>query len=187
MYIRNTQELPAEEDFRLTKVGKKEPGGEYTWETKTTFVTVLLATGNRAEASRQAGVAYETSALWLKQPWYPKLVEEVKRSVRSELNTKMAKIVDKALAATEDRIENGDYILNNKTGELLRRPVALREVAKVANDMMSQQVKLEKLNNETTVQNETMQELLTQLGKEFAKFNSTIKKNNAETIAFKDK
>ena len=182
MYVKSN-ELPVDKELKLS-AGKLDKAGEYTWESKIKIVATMLATGNMAHAARTHNVDYATLQDWKKKPWWPKLVAEVRSAARSDLQTKMSKIVNKALDAVEDRIENGEVILNNKTGELLRKPASLRDVSTVANNMLHQQIQIEKLDKGATVQQETMQDLLKQLHGEFAKFNSNVKKNSATDIPF---
>ena len=182
MYVRSN-ELPADKELDL-RANKLDKAGEYTWEHKIKVVATMLATGNMAHAAREHKVSYDTLQDWKKKPWWPKLLAEVKQAARADLQTKMSKIVSKALDAVEDRIENGEVVLNNKTGELLRKPASLRDVNNVANGMISQQIQLEKLDKGATVQQETMQDLLKQLHTEFAKFNSKVKQNSATDIPF---
>jgi hypothetical protein len=184
VYVKSN-ELPVDKELNLAAT-RLDKAGEYTWEHKIRIVATMLATGNMAHAAREHKVDYSTLMDWKKRPWWPKLLAEVKQAARGELQTKMSKIVSKALDAVEDRIENGEVILNNKTGELLRKPASLRDVNTVASSMLTQQIQIEKLEKGATIQQETMQELLKQLHGEFAKFNSKTKQNNAETIDFKE-
>lgn len=185
MYVRNN-EFPVDKELD-PRAGKLDKAGEYTWEHKIKVATTLLATGNLAHAAREHKVSYDTLQDWKKKPWWPKLLAEVRSAARGELQSKMSKIVTKALDAVEDRIENGEVILNNKTGELLRKPASLRDVSTVANNMLHQQIQMEKLEKGATIQQETMQDLLKQLHGEFAKFNSNVKKNSATDIPFVEK
>jgi predicted ATP-grasp superfamily ATP-dependent carboligase len=182
LYVKSN-ELPVDKELSLVST-RLDKAGEYTWEHKIKVVSTLLATGNMAHAAREHKVDYSTLQDWKKKPWWPKLLAEVKQAARGELQTKMSKIVGKALDAVEDRIENGEVILNNKTGELLRKPASLRDVSTVANNMLHQQIQIEKLEKGATIQQETMQDLLKQLHGEFAKFNSKTKQNNATDIPF---
>lgn len=184
MYVKSN-EFPVDKELD-PRAGKLDKAGEYTWETKIKVAATLLATGNMAHAARQHNIDYSTLQDWKKKPWWPKLLAEVRSAARADLQTKMSKIVNKALEAVEDRIDNGEVILNNKTGELLRKPASLRDVSTVANNMLHQQIQIEKLENGATIQQETMQELLLQLHGEFAKFNSNVKKNQATDISFKE-
>ena len=182
MYVRSN-DIPVDKELNVA-AKRLDKAGEYTWEHKIKVVATLLATGNMAHAARTHNIDYSTLQDWKKKPWWPKLLAEVKQAARADLQTKMSKIVSKALDAVEDRIENGEVVLNNKTGELLRKPASLRDVNNVASGMISQQIQLEKLDKGATVQQETMQDLLKQLHTEFAKFNKNTSKAGATDIPF---
>lgn len=186
MYVRNTSNIPLEDEFRLTKVGTKDKAGDYTWETKLDVATKIVALGNMRLVSEMTKIPYDTIRSWKKADWWPKLVDEVKAAQRSELNSKLGRIVQKALDAVEDRIDNGDFVLSNKTGEVIRKPVGMKDVNKVASDLLGQQIKLDELSNQKTVKEETMKDVISQLANEFAKFNKRQLRQNSTEIDFKE-
>jgi hypothetical protein len=79
--------------------------------------------------------------------------------------------MDKALDAVVDRIENGEYIFDPRTGTTTRVPPKLRDVQKVASDMIDKKALLEKITKgkEDTKQAITADHLV-MLAREFAKF-----------------
>ena len=89
------------------------------------------------------------------------------------MDTKLTKIVDKSLDAVLDRVENGDFIYDQKSGQIKRRPAALRDIHRVATDTLS---KRELLRHGVTERNEHTQvavvEQLKLLKDEFAKWNA---------------
>ena len=86
------------------------------------------------------------------------------------VDSKMASIVDKALEKVDDRLENGDIVLNNKTGELIRKPVSMKDAALVARDLLVRQEAIRKSTDEAVEHKETVKETLSLLAKEFAKW-----------------
>lgn len=165
--------------LKLSNLNKKhEYKTHWPEEKKLEAVTTYLAVGNMRIVSATTGVGYQLLRAWKGQPWWKEYEYEIKNTRRSAVNDKLSKIVDKTLIMVEDRLENGDLVLNNKTGELIRKPVALRDISKLANDMMERQEKLEKLKIDESElqQKETMQDTLKLLAEEFAKFNGTRKK-----------
>jgi hypothetical protein len=67
-------------------------------------------------------------------------------------------------------MEGGDYIMNNKTGQIIRKPVNMKDAAKVSVDLLT---KRELLRGNATARTETqvvpMQDQLANLAKEFAR------------------
>jgi hypothetical protein len=156
----------------------------YSTEQKYDVLEKIETFGNLREVSRQTGVPYETILAWKKQPWFHAMMSDIRSATRAEMSSKMARIVDKALAAVEDRIEKGDHILNNKTGKLGRKPVVLRDVAKVASDLLGKQVKLEEINAKEARTDENITDVLESLKQDFARFNKN--KSNAIDVEFKE-
>jgi hypothetical protein len=88
-------------------------------------------------------VPEETIRYWRKQDWWDDTVREIRHSGKVELSSKMKKIVEASIAVIEDRIVNGDFVFDQKTGEVVRKPVNLKDAHKVAIDMVDRQGALE--------------------------------------------
>lgn len=99
--------------------------------------------------------------------------------------TKLSKIVDKALDSIDDRLDNGDFILNNKTGEVVRKPVGLRDAVNAASALMQRAEVIENMNKqERTIEaTQSIEDQLKLLANEFARFNNKGKLS-AEDIPF---
>ena len=95
--------------------------------------------------------------------------------------------MDLALSRIEDRLENGDYVLNNKTGEIIRKPVSLRDANQVAKDILGQQISLRKAEKDSVEIQTSVKDILSQLATEFSKLNRKIKQNNATDVVFVEK
>lgn len=166
--------------------GKKDSQGYWTIGTKHEVIWTLLATGNIRETSRKTKVPIETIRLWKEAEWWPAMVEEIKKARREELNSKLGKVVEMALDKVADRLENGDYVLNNKTGEIVRKPVNLKDASRVMNEVLVNQMKMDKANTETVVSNQSVGDMLKTLAVEFAKFNRKQENKQAIDIEFKE-
>lgn len=73
---------------------------------------------------------------WKMQPWWKELELEITSEDDLELSGKLKKIVDRSLDAVVDRLQNGDFIFNSKTGKIDRSPVKLRDVHRVSVDLI---------------------------------------------------
>lgn len=166
--------------------GEKDKNGNWTLETKISMVQRLLVHGNARRATEELGVPWDTYQDWRRAEWWSELIEEVKLQQRLELNNRLGTVVDKALEILEDRMENGDLVLNQKTGQIVRRAIPARDAARIANDILSRKLVMEKQDTEQQVQKDTVSETLKTLAKEFARFNNKVSKSNAETIEFRD-
>lgn len=113
-------------------------------EKKVEVVTQWLVLGNLKQVAAISGVSYDLVRQWRTQTWWPELEAEIRQSQNIEMDTKLSKIVEKSLEATLDRVENGDFIYDQKSGEIRRKPAALRDVHRVAVDLLDRREVLRK-------------------------------------------
>ena len=166
--------------------GRRDAENNWTYDTKLTVCELILSTQNHRMVAEITEVPLETIRDWKKQEWWPSIVEEVQKIRRAELNSRLSKIVDSALSKIEDRLEHGDYVLNNKTGEIMRKPVSLKDANAVAKDILGQQISMNRVEAEVKVETDA-KELLKNLANEFAKLNRKLKQNSATDITFVEK
>lgn len=144
-----------------------------TWpmEKKIEVVAQWLVLGNMRMVSAITGVGYDLVREWKTQAWWKELEAEIRQSQNIEMDTKLSKIVDRSLDAVLDRVENGDFIYDQKAGEVRRKPANLKDVHRVAVDSIS---KRELLRGNATERREvtqvSMQEQLKMLAAEFSKW-----------------
>jgi hypothetical protein len=178
--------LPKDNKLKVSIPEKESNGYFHTWEKKIEVVTKYMALGNMRLVSELTKIPYYTLIGWKKEDWWGDLIDEIKKTRYAEQNTKLSKIVDKSLAAIEDRIDNGDFILNNKTGEVVRKPISIRDANTVARDLLNHQIKVDEVSNRMEERKENFQDTLKVLANEFAKWTRRVSTNKAETIDFKD-
>lgn len=159
-------------------------------KTKREAVTKYVIYGNVRRVAEETGVLAETLYDWMREQWWRDMEQEIRSGVKSELMGKMHGIVNRALDILDDRLENGDVVLNLKTGELNRRPVAARDVQRIATEILGKKISLEKEIDKTQVRQETVQEMLGALAKGFLEFNRKVKEplviDNVSDVEFKD-
>jgi hypothetical protein len=126
--------------------------------------------------SAVTGVDHQLIRQWKGQPWWRELEAEIRQTQNIEMDTKLSKIVDKSLDAVLDRVENGDFIYDQKSGQIKRRPAALRDIHRVSVDMLD---KRELLRGGASERKENTQisvvEQLKILAAEFAKWQTKPK------------
>ena len=128
-----------------------------------------LLLGNLALTSRVLGIPEVTLRLWKTTDWWKTTVAELKAQEDIQMSARLKKIVDASLAAVEDRLVNGDLMYDQKSGELIRKPVNIRDAHKVAVDLMDKKAVLEKAA--APVQEEQKDEdRLLKLAEKFADF-----------------
>jgi hypothetical protein len=171
--------LPATKE---TSVSTKRD--RWPWETKVEVATKFMQLGNARLVSELTEVPYQTILDWRKTEWWVELIDEIKQIKRSKTGAKLAEIIEQSIQVVQDRLENGDFVLNNKTGEIQRRPVSLRDAATVTNNLITRQIQMEELAEKLVNRKESVKETLQILAKEFAKFNREQQKQTAQTITY---
>lgn len=136
-------------------------------------VALYLATGNMQLVADHTGVSYMMIRRWVKSEWWKDLTAEVKATKRVKVDSKLTQIIDLALGKVEDRLVNGDVVMNFKTGEVERREVSMKDALKASTDLMQRQEAIEKIEvvDNTQKNTESIKDQLTMLADQFARFN----------------
>lgn len=115
------------------------------------------------------GIPKDTLNRWKYSPWWKELVSQIRSEETLALDGKLAKIVNKALAVIEDRLDNGNHQYDQKTGELIRIPVNLKDSIKATADLMDKREMLAKKPQQEQIE-KTVDDRLAKLAEEFARF-----------------
>lgn len=135
-------------------------------------VTTYLALGKIPLVAACTKVPEGTIRQWRTQPWWKELELSITTESDQELDSKLAKRIDRALDVVADRLENGDFMYDPKTGEFLRKPVSMKDTNKVMVDLMDKRMLIRKQPKEVQSQ-EAVGEILKNLAKEFEKMAKT--------------
>lgn len=128
-----------------------------------------LVLGNLALVSRLLSIPEVTLRYWKASEWWPTVVNEIRSQEKIELSNKLKTIVNASLAVVEDRLNHGDFMFDQKTGQTIRKPVNMKDAHKVAVDLQDRQDTLEKATmqkQETT--DESVETKLLALADKFA-------------------
>jgi hypothetical protein len=123
--------------MRKTKPGR-ENGGWWPEAKKIEAVTAAMSTGSLPIAASIVKVPVDTIRHWKKQPWWKELEQQIHDEDNQELDSKYTRIIRKTLDVVEDRIENGNFQFDPKTGRVIRIPVNLRDTHRVMSDLVNQ-------------------------------------------------
>lgn len=137
---------------------------------KVEVVTSWLAVGKMPLVEALTGVPQNTLRAWKQQPWWGDLVREIQTESDQELDTKLAKIVDKSLDVVLDRIENGDFVLNSRTGEVTRIPVKVKDVHRVSVDLIDKRDLIRRRPELLRVDVASVDDYLKKLAAQFTEF-----------------
>lgn len=164
-----------DKDLNLTRVRyKHERNCKFPVEKRIEVITKQLALGNMRLVADLTGVSYGLIRIWKTQPWWKEMELEIRNSRKARVDDKLNKIIDKALDTIDDRLENGDFVFDQKRGEISRKPVSLKEARGAVNDLMQRQIAVEKLAQEEKhlTNTTTIKDQLADLALQFAAFNT---------------
>jgi flagellar biosynthesis chaperone FliJ len=156
------------------------------WNRRLEAVRLYNILGNLRTVAEQLDIDHTMLASWKRSEWWPELMDEIRTERKSKQSVKINNLINQSLDHIEDRLTNGDWILNNKTGELIRKPVALREATTVANNLLTRQAQIEELESKVNTTKETVQETLKTLADEFKKYSRKQARLEATEIEFKE-
>lgn len=130
------------------------------------LVQTYCVMGNLRLASATLGIPEVTARRWKAQPWWKEAEAEIRQGGKLTLSGKLSDLVNKVFVSLEDRIANGDWVHNPRTGKLERKPVSAAVINNIMKDTINQAVTLEKLGVEETVSQEGIEARLDKLREE---------------------
>ena len=148
-----------------------EAGTNRRWSDKQKLdaITTYLTLGNLSMTSRITNIPEITLRVWKQSNWWQDAVEDIKSQERVELSAKLKRIVEAAHQVVENRLVNGDPVIIPKTGEIVMKPVSMKDAHRVAVDLQNQREIVEKMNkHEEVVESDSDQ--LKKLAERFAEF-----------------
>lgn len=158
--------------LKVTNLAKKHKRNT-TWsqESRIAAVSQYLVLGNLALVSSCTGIPHQLLRNWKTQPWWSETESQIRATESIQMDNKLSKIVDKSLDAVMDRLENGEFVYNQKTGQVVRKQVSMKDAAKVTVDLIT---KRELLRGNATERKEStiisVEDQLKALALEFAKW-----------------
>ena len=156
----------------MTRKKKRDLKAEGKWwseSQKIEAATTFLALGNATQTAAVLNIPKATFDRWRYSEWFKKIVDDLKAEDNLKLNSRLTKIISKALDVTEDRLEKGNYQYDPKTSELVRVPVSLKDATKVANDMLERRDVIESKPMQEQIE-KTVDDRLAKLAEQFKSF-----------------
>jgi len=157
---------------RYRPVPRKNSGSKSGWWSEAKKIeacTLFLATGSPVATAAGSGVPIDTIRKWRESVWWKELVEQIQHDDDSELDAKTSKIIHKTMDLLADRIENGEFIFDQKTGVVRRLPMNARTATKVATDLFDKRQILRKQPTKI-VETQNIESRINKLADEFARF-----------------
>ena len=141
-------------------------------------VSTYLMLGNMAETAVVTGIPLPTLKTWKTTDWFKEYALQLQSEDIQQMDSNLKRVINKALKATEERLDMGDAQFDQKTGDIVRIPVKAHVALKITTDLMTKQQRL--LDNPIKEEVEkTIDDRLLKLSEEFARF-ANMKQNTFE-------
>jgi hypothetical protein len=148
----------------------------YSDHQKLEAVKLWLVTGNLRVVSASLEINYKTLQEWRYSNWWAEMASDIKSEGHLQLSNKLKNIAEKALDITLDRLDNGDFIYDQKTGEIVRKPVAMKDAHVVATSLLDRSLKLQDSPMDE-VEKHKVQDTLSALAAAFEQFARKTRKD----------
>jgi hypothetical protein len=107
---------------------------------------------------------------WKQQPWWAELVADIQSGEGQKADNKMSKTIDKALDLIMTRMEEGDYLYDQKTCRLVKVPLKARDLERVASGLFDKRQLIRKQPTSIKQSDLNQKDRLLELAEQFAKF-----------------
>lgn len=152
-------------------VPKRVPGpGSWPEQKKLEVLQAYLVIGNLRLAAATCNVPEVTARMWKTTQWWKDTEDELRRGSKLQLSGRLSDLVQKAMSALEDRIQNGDFIYNPRTKEFVRRPISAEHANKITTQLIDRQLTVEKSAVDERVTDEGLEARLSKLRQEMIQF-----------------
>lgn len=171
--------LSDNENRRSTKSTKNRnlyDAGKQWWSDnqKLECVQTYLLTGNAAMTGRMLKIPEDTVRRWKQTQWWMDIEADLRIQDTLMTTARQKKIIDKTFEVVEDRLENGDWVYDQKTGALRRKGVSLKDAHKVGMDLTMLREKMLDRSGPSVTEERVEEKLETLAAKFAAMVNSKI-------------
>jgi hypothetical protein len=160
--------------------------GWYSDKQKLEAVQVWLMCGSMVQTAAALGIPEPTIEKWRYTDWWKELADQIKAEGRVKLTGRLQKVVSRSLDQLEERIENGDWVLDSKSGQLIRKPLLARDLTRITTDFMDSSRKLESVTKEEATA-QAVEDRLKLLADSFASFANKVRKVEVEDVSWQEK
>jgi hypothetical protein len=142
---------------------------------KTEAVQTYMILGSLKLVSGTLKIPFDTLKVWKQSEWWKTLEGELRVQEDLQLSSRLQKIVNRSYDVIEDRLEKGDFVYDQKTGTMRRKPVNMRDAHKVAIDLIDKRdMLIERHVKGESVTTDKIEKTLADLAANFAKIANQI-------------
>lgn len=150
------------------------PAGQHTNALKQKAIKMYMKNGNLSLTARTLGISLNTMQHWrYRTAWWPELQKRFQEEQDRKIASKMESLVNRAIDQVEDRIINGDSILDSKTGDVITVPLKAKDLVNTVKVLSDRTDVLIGRATKDSAAKEAIADKLAKLAKEFASFNKT--------------
>lgn len=170
--------LSDDTEYAATHNPRRRPTGainrRWSDSQKVEAVTTYMILGSLKLVSGTLKIPFDTLKTWKKTEWWKEIEQDLRVQEDLQVSQRLRKIVEKTFDVVEDRLEHGDFVMDNK-GNLRRKPVSMKDAHKVAMDMGTRRDDLvnRHIQNES-IETDKIESRLADLAKEFARIASQV-------------
>ena len=147
--------------FKRVEVPKKKPGpGWWSDKTRMECVSAFVLLGKVSLVVATTGIPEDTVRKWKMTQWWKDAEDEIRRSTKLTLSSKLTDIVNKTMVALDDRVTNGDYVWDRDSKSYGRKPITGLMASKIASDMLDRALLLESKASQEKVSEEGINDRL---------------------------
>lgn len=166
-------------------VDKKPTDGlaaQYSPKQKLEAVTAYLMLGKVSLVAASLGIPEDTLRNWKRTDWWKEMEAEVRSSNNVEVSGRLRQIVQKSMTVIEDRLENGDFQYNPKTGAFTRRPVGVKVAGDILSKAVDKQVLIERLERQPQADQAKIEDRLKTIQEKLLEFSRFAKAKEIPAI-----
>lgn len=153
----------------------------YSDSQKIEAVTTYLMVGSLPLVASLLKININTLKLWKKSEWWKDVELDLRTQQDLQLSKRLQGIVTRSLDAIEDRLDNGDFVYDQKTGKIRRKPVSMRDAHKVMMDVQERaDTLIDRHIQEQSVSTDKIEKTLDKLAAEFARIASQVTSKSVE-------
>lgn len=142
---------------------------------KTEAVQMYMVLGSLKLVAGALQIPFDTLKVWKASEWWKNLEGDLRVQEDLQLSARLTKIVNRSYDVIEDRLENGDFVYDQKSGKMRRKPVNMRDAHKVAVDLIDKKdMLIERHIRGETVTTDKIEKTLADLAANFAKIANSI-------------
>ncbi len=155
----------------------EKKGFRWSDSQKIEAVQTYLILGSLKLTAGALKIPFDTLKLWKSSQWWKDLIEELRIQDDLQLSNRLKKIISRSYDVLEDRLEHGDFVFDQKTGEMRRKPVSMRDATKVAVDLSeTRQELVDRHLGGQSVTEDKIEKTLNELAQKFAEIANQVQK-----------